>query len=97
MRIDDYTLSHLILRFEQEKDMKVMHCVQNLGALRDLVDARVEIQVLLLVCEAVLKLPRPWMDGGITSQGWNRAFAEIEAALAKHDLKWKPSVGQPIK
>ena len=42
MRISDYELSHLILRFEQEKDMKVMHCVQNLAALRDLVDLRIE-------------------------------------------------------
>lgn len=46
MRIDDYELSHLILRFEQEKDMKVMHCVQNLAALRDLVSARIELACL---------------------------------------------------
>ena len=44
VRITDYELSHLILRFEQEKDMKVMHCVQNLAALRDLVDLRIEFQ-----------------------------------------------------
>lgn len=42
MRIDDYELSHLILRFEQEKDMKVMHAVLNLAALHDLVDLRIE-------------------------------------------------------
>lgn len=42
MRVTDYELSHLILRFEQEKDMKVMHCVQNLAALRDLVELKRE-------------------------------------------------------
>jgi hypothetical protein len=47
MRISDFELSHLILRFEQEKDMKPMHCVQNLAALRDLVDLRIERQQLL--------------------------------------------------
>lgn len=28
-----------------------------------------------------LKLPRPWMDGGITYPEWDAAFTLIEAAL----------------
>lgn len=54
-RINDYELSHLILRFEQEKDMKPMHCVQNLAALRDLVTARIEREALLQAVKNLLK------------------------------------------
>jgi predicted component of type VI protein secretion system len=57
-RITDYELSHLILRFEQEKDMKPMHCVQNLGALRDLVSARLELAVLKAEKAELLALAR---------------------------------------
>ena len=55
MRITDYELSHLILRFEQEKDMKVMHCVQNLAALRDLVDTKQQIIRLEEQLKAAIK------------------------------------------
>ena len=47
MRISAYELSHLILRFEQEKDMKPMHCVQNLAALRDLIDTRIDLRLAI--------------------------------------------------
>lgn len=56
MRITDYELSHLILRFEQEKDMKPMHCVQNLGALRDLVSLRIEHAGCRKALDAAIRL-----------------------------------------
>lgn len=43
MRTTDYELSNLILRIEQDKDFLPIHDVINLGALRDLVDARSEV------------------------------------------------------
>ncbi len=42
MRIHDSELSNLILRIEQDKKFLPIHDVINLGALRDLVDLRIE-------------------------------------------------------
>lgn len=33
-------------------------------------------------CRGAFKLPRPWMDGGITYAEWDAAFTAIEEALA---------------
>lgn len=32
-------------------------------------------------CRAALKLPRPWIDGGISYEEWDKAFQKIEAAI----------------
>ncbi len=40
MRVSDYELSNLILRIEQDKNFTPKDSVVNLGALRDLIDAR---------------------------------------------------------
>jgi hypothetical protein len=31
--------------------------------------------------KAALKLPRPWMDGGLSYKEWDEAFTKIESAL----------------
>jgi hypothetical protein len=84
-RITDYELSHLILRFEQEKDMKPMHCVQNLGALRDLVSARIDIAglkaekaELLEAAKVALESLRAW---NAMSFGW--ANPDMKEAVIK--------------
>lgn len=42
-------------------------------------------------CRGAFKLPRPWMDGGITYAEWDAAFTAIEEALA-----WKlPELFRP--
>jgi hypothetical protein len=44
MRVNDYELSNLILRIEQDKDFKPKDHVINLAALRDLISARIALQ-----------------------------------------------------
>jgi len=38
---------------------------------------------LLEALKLAYKLPRPWMDGGISYPEWESAFDTIEAAIAK--------------
>lgn len=89
MRINDYELSHLILRFEQEKDMKPMHCVQNLAALRDLVTARIERAMLFEACKRARTVinrinalvANPRYDWNADPEGLTRLFGETQEEL----------------
>jgi hypothetical protein len=42
---------------------------------------RLHYKRVVEACKAALKLPRPWMDGGITYTEWDLAFGILEAAL----------------
>lgn len=80
MRVSDYELSHLILRFEQEMDMKPMHCVQNLGALRDLVFLRIEHKAALEEYRAHTAVIEAEIDR------WVDRYCKLSAA-ADYDVK----------
>lgn len=41
------------------------------------------VEALLEACKAAYKLPRPWMDGGITWPEWDAACEQIEFAIAR--------------
>lgn len=43
-----------------------------------------------LACKNSLKLPRPWMDGGLSYEEWNEAFERIEKVIDS------PNPGQPL-
>ncbi len=43
---------------------------------------RMHYKRVVEACKAALKLPRPWMDGGLTYTEWDIAFGIVEDALA---------------
>lgn len=42
---------------------------------------------LLEACKSAFKLPRPWMDGGVTFEEWDAAIDRIEKAIRKAEGK----------
>lgn len=86
MRVTDYELSNLILRIEQEKNIQVIDRVVELGALRDLLDAK---QQLIIATTLLNKLALyryhssgcPWYASGGCDCGSDRWFAEAACWL----------------
>jgi len=55
----------------------------NAGYVKGMLPQMDRIAVLEDALKAALKLPRPWMDGGVTFEEWAASFDKIAAALAR--------------
>lgn len=66
----------------------------NAGYVKGMLGQMERIKVLEDALKGAMKLPRPWMDGGVTFEDWCEAFDKIEAALAG---KARPAKCGPCK
>ncbi len=72
MRVSDYELSNLILRIEQDKNFTPKDSVVNLGALRDLVDAKATIARQAVECDEITAMKHTVVAtiGGVDYEGF---------------------------
>ena len=62
-----------------------MSCYEHEGCERIVEALLDEIRMLRKVCQSAMKLPRPWIDGGVSWAEWDAAMSAIESAIEEKE------------
>lgn len=80
-KIDEANIPRVYTKKQMAEDLVEVLAEDLVEVLRERDEARAACAAMREALHSALKIPRPWMDGGLTYTEWDEAFDKVEKAI----------------